>query len=99
MEKKWIVFAFVLLLLIGLAIYFVVKDSMDSMDSKQTDKNCVLDRDCKNFKCQLEYETITSVFPLPKATNANGLSGTWKLVGTPGSGCQGTFFYNDDDST
>ena len=99
MEKKWIVFAFVLLLLIGLAIYFVVKDSMDSMDSKQTDKNCVLDRDCKNFKCQLEYETITSVFPLPKATNANGLSGTWKLVGTPGSGCQGTFVYNDDDST
>ena len=33
MEKKWIVFAFVLLLLIGLAVYFVVKNSQDSKDS------------------------------------------------------------------
>jgi hypothetical protein len=86
-----------LLLFIGLAIYFVVKDSKDSKDSKQTDKSCVLDRDCENFKCQLEYETITRVFPLPKASNANGLKGNWELVGTPGSGCKGTFVYNDAD--
>ena len=100
MEKKWIVFGFVLLLLIGLAVYFVVKnsqDSKDSQDSKQTDKYCVLDRDCKNFKCQLEYETITGVIPLPKATDAKGLSGTWNLVGTLGSGCHGTFVYNPNN--
>ena len=100
MEIKWIVFGSVLLLLIGLAVYFVVKnskDSKDSKDSKQTDKYCVLDRDCENFKCQLEYETITKVSPLYNAGNANGLKGTWKLVGTPGSGCQGTFVFKDDD--